>query len=300
MIHHGTRISFNGVKGSEATVFIFGDRQQGSKGYKKEAWEEFKREFLATPNAWALGVGDYGDWLRPSMRTPVVNALAKDDSARAMLDGDIRRGHDEIINDMAFLEGKLIGLHEGHHNWTFASGETTDQRLASALKAPYLGWIATTRLVFTTGNDDRAKGGHSFVHMLLSTHGNANGRKVPAALANLENYTQSWDADSFVMGHGCKSGNHVPFKRNKCRRIGPFGVETQIPRCMVVGGFCEGYTDGWQSSYVERAGFLPQPLGYGIFRFKRVSRMDNQIIRGVKNKHTHSLMVEPVNRVLEF
>jgi hypothetical protein len=299
MIHHGTRIPLVGA--GEATIFIFGDRQQGSSGYKEEAWQEFRREFKATKNAWAIGVGDYGDWLRPSMRTPVINALSKDDSARSMLDGDIRRGHDKIIDDMAFLEGRLVGLHEGHHNWKFASGETTDQRLASALKAPYLGWIATTRLVFTYGNDDRKKGGHSLIHTLISTHGNANGRKVHSALAYLENnYAGSWICDSYAMGHGCKSGNHVPFKRNHVRRAGPFGIDVQIPRCLVVGGFAEGYTDGWQSDYVERAGFAPQPLGYGLFRFKRVVRRNNQIIRGVVNPRTCSLQVEPVNRVLEM
>ena len=294
MVHHGTRIRLSSR--NAATVFLFGDRQQGSPGYCKEAWQEFRNEFKSTENAWALGLGDYGDWLRPSMRTPVINALAKDDSARAMLDTDVRRGHDAIIDEMEFLKGRLVGLHEGHHNWKFASGETTDQRLASALKAPFLGWIASTRLVFEHGN---SLSGH--VHMLLSTHGNANGRKVHSALAYLEgNYAAAWPFDSYAMGHGCKSGNEVPFKRNVPRRSGAFGVDVQIPRLIVVGGFADGYSDGWQSDYVERAGFTPQPLGYGLLRFKLTRREPARLLKGIPGRGSKTLQVEAVNRVLDL
>lgn len=297
MVHHGKRIHLDPTHG--ATVFIFGDRQQGATGYKKEAWQEFRNEFKRTPNAWAIGLGDYGDFLRPSMRGRLLDALVKDDDARAMLDKDILKGHDEIINDMSFLDKRLIGLHEGHHTWDLASGGNTDQRLASALHAPYLGWIASTRIVLSYGAKEK-DGGHSFVHNTISTHGNANGRKVHSALASLENYAQSWIADSYLMGHGCKSGNHVPFKRSVVRRTGPYGVDTQIPRCIVVGGFAGGYTDGWKSSYVERAGFQEQPLAYALLRFKRVQQSDLQIIKGVASRGTQTLQVEPVNRVLDY
>lgn len=302
MVHHISRIPINKAGGTTgATVFIFGDRQQGSQGYRAEAWAEFKREFRATQNAWAIGLGDYGDFLRPSMRTPMLNAMQKDDSARSMLERDILKGHDQIIDDMEFLKGRLIGIHAGHHLWPLMSGINTDQRLASALKAPYLGWIASTRLVFEVGNKTEKKHSpSSHVHMLLSTHGNANGRKVHSALAYLENnYVSAWSADSFAMGHGCKSGNHVPFKRNNLRRTGPPGVDVQIPRCMVVGGFAEGYTDGWHSDYVEQAGFTPQPMGYGLFRFKIVRRIGLHQLHST-GARSNTLLVEPVNRVLDL
>ncbi len=299
MVHHGTRIHLDPTHG--ATLFVFGDRQQGSAGYRAEAWQEFKHEFQTTKNAWAIGLGDYGDWLRPSMRSRLTDALAKDDSARAMMERDVLRGHDEIIKDMEFLKGKLIGLHEGHHLWEFAHGGNTDQRLASALKAPYLGWSAATRLTLHYGAPSEIKSQHNFIHTIISTHGNANGRKVHSALAYLENYAQAWIADSYLMGHGCKSANHVPFKRSHVRREGPFGVNTQIPRCIVVGGFAEGFTDGWKSDYVERAGFQPQPLSYALLRFKRVQRQDEMIKNGLSvERGTYTLRVEAVNRVLDI
>lgn len=282
-------------------MYVFADRQQGSTGYKKEAWQEFEREFKATKNAWAIGLGDYGDWLRPSLRPQLTAAMSRDDSARQAFDNDVLRGHDEIIKDMEFLKGKLIGLHAGHHLWTFASGLNTDQRLASALNAPYLGWIASTRFALTYGGEKAYGEKRAFVYTMISTHGNPNGRKVHAALAYLENnYTNGWIADQYCIGHGCKNANDVPFKRNHIRRIGPPGIDIQIPRLLVVGGFAEGYTDGWKSSYVEEAGFTPQPMGYGIIRFSRQNKISETIAKGVSGRETCVLRVEQLNRVLEM
>lgn len=298
MVHNIRRLEMQ--KG--LTLFVFGDRQQGGSGYRKEAWEEFRREFKSTPNAWALGLGDYGDWLRPSLRAPLLSSIAKDDSARAALDDEIRRGHDKIIDDMEFLKGRIIGLHEGHHNWKFASGENTDQRLSSALKAPYLGWVASIRLALTYGKaGPKSSSDKAFIYTMISTHGNANGRKVHAALGYLEgNYASGFIADQYCMGHGCKNANEVPFKRNLVRRCGPAGMDIQIPRLLVVGGFSEGYTDGWQSDYVERAGFTPQPMGYGLIRFKTCDRKAEALAHGLTSSQRKSLQVEQLNRVLDL
>ena len=100
-------------------------------------------------------------------------------------------------------------------------------------------------------------------------HGNANGRKVNTALSWLgDNFANSWIADIFCMGHGCKGGNMVPFERQAVRRDGPAGVIRSLPRVVVVGGFSRGYTDGWKSDYVERAGMTPQPLSWAVIKLR--------------------------------
>lgn len=295
MIDHISRIPL--TSSGEASLFVFGDRQQGSSGFRAEAWQEFRNEFKRTKNAWALGLGDYGDWLRPSLRPVVESALKKDDSARKMLDNDVRLGHDKIIDDMDFLSGRLIGIHEGHHNWNFASGGNTDQRLASALKAPYLGWIASTRLVLMKHGIKEANG-HSFVWTIISTHGNANGRRVPAALSWIEtNLANAFIADQYIGGHGCKNASEAPYKRAMVRRVGPPGLIHHIPRILSVGGFAEGYTNGWESDYVERAGFSPQPMGWGLITFKIVRRKAEALARGVAARGTDILDVDNRNRL---
>lgn len=287
-------------------LFFFGDRQEGSPGYIPDAWEAFRDEFKRCKRKKAaIGLGDYGDWLRPSLRPALRGALGKDDSARRMLDKSILTEHDKIIRAHDFLEGYVIGLHEGHHNWTTLDAINLDQRLSSALKARFLGFAAGTRLVlrqeFSYGSRLRKNkniaplGG--YVVTLLSTHGNANGRRVPGALSWVENnLANAFLADLYVIGHGCKSGNDAPFERTEIRRNGTPGLKRSIPRIMAVGGFARGWTDGWRSDYVEQSGMSPQPLGWGKILFRLVKGKDRALARGCAGRGTLSLDIEAANR----
>lgn len=285
-------------------LYFFGDRQEGARGYVPEAWEAFKDEFINSKRKKAaIGLGDYGDWLRPSLRPAVKGSLGKDDSARRMLDKAILKEHDKIIGAHEFLKGHLIGLCEGHHNWTTLDQINLDQRLATALNARFLGFAATVRLVLRSmyeGKVHRGKNGHcdtGRVATLFATHGNANGRKVSGALAWAENnLANSILADLYVIGHGCKSGNDAPNERTEIRRIGPPGVKRSVPRIMAVGGFCRGYTNGWESDYIERAGMSPQPLGWGKIIFRLVQRMPQQIAGGLTGRKSRTMDISCINR----
>lgn len=305
MIHHISTPRFDSKHGVD--VFVFGDRQQGpddqdgkpSGGYLREAWQEFRREFKASPNPYGLGLGDYGDFLRPTMRHALAGALGKDDSAKQMVDNMVLKAHDKILDEMQFLERRLIGIHEGHHNHGFMNGTNTDQRLAAALRAPYLGWSASTRLVLKLRPDSV---GRSHVVTIISTHGNANGRKVPTALSWMENnFAASWIADVYAMGHGCKSANMAPFERQTVRREGPAGVSRSIPRILVVGGFTRAYTDGWRSDYVERNGMAQQPISWGIIRLRPVWNKTAMLAKGVKSGRSGTLTIdiEAANRFFQ-
>lgn len=277
----------------EVEIFVFGDLQDGSPGFKREAWEEFRIQFKRAKNAYGLGVGDYGDWLRPSMRERLEATLKKDDSAKKQLDDIILKDHDRICDNLEFLKGKMIGLHEGHHTWKFQSGITTDQRLASALKTRFLGFTASTRMVLI--RESKRNGG--YVYTMVSTHGNANGRKVGAAANWLEsNIVAGFAADHYIMGHGCKNATFVPHAVDSVRRTGAPGLDRRTPRCLIVGGFADGYTNGHESSYVERSGFSPQPLGWGIIRLKVVRRAADSIAKGISGRcRSETISVEQMN-----
>ena len=138
------RIGLN--KGSTATLFVFGDIQLGSPGYKKEIFNEFKEDFLSTPNAYGLGLGDYGDFLRPSLRAKVGEALYQDDDARIQLDDIVRDKIEKLGDEMSFMKGKLVGLNSGHHEWDFKDGTTSTHQLCHRLHTTYLGWSSYTVL----------------------------------------------------------------------------------------------------------------------------------------------------------
>lgn len=287
MIHHSITLPFDLGKNG-ITIFVFGDRQEGSQAYLHEAWQEFKREFKQTPNAWALGLGDYADWLRPTMRRYLDGALVHDDSARSMLDTQILKSHDKIIGNMEFLKGRIIGLHEGHHTWNLMSGINTDQRLASALGTAFLGFAATTRLLL------RCTKTNSLSYTIFSAHGCSNSKGVQGAVRWLEEQAKVWIADHYIVGHGCKSAAFSPFERKFVRRDGIPGVDTKIVRCLAVGGFARAYTNGAQSDFVERAGMLPQSIGWGVIRIK--TKKDTT---GPKGREKKILDVEQTNRYFE-
>lgn len=290
MVHHAVKFNLGVEK--TLSIFVFGDRQAGQSGFKQEAWQQFRNEFKSTPGIkCAIGLGDYEDWLRPTMREALAAPLAKDDSAKRMLDNMVRKENDKTIDDMDFLKEKIIALHEGHHTWKFAEGITTDQRLASALKVPFVGWQASTRLILSEGNDRNA-------YTILSTHGNANSRTFGGSVSWMESrLTDAWIADHYIMGHGCKNGNFEPYERNFIKRNGPPGIKKSIVRCLIVGGFSEAFTNGWKSDYVERNGFTPQATGWGLIRLKIKLKFYKPNEDGQNKKHKVRLLdVEQINR----
>ena len=292
MFHH---ISHTPIEyGPGVSIFCFGDLQFGLKGFDEEAWNEFKHEFKSTPCAYGLGLGDYEDWLRPSMRGRIESAIVHDDSAKQQLDDKIRRDQDSLLKKMSFLEGKLIGLHQGHHDWRFNSGEFSSQRIASALRAPFLGWVASTRLCLKMRlkSTDGISRGYSYT--IVSTHGSSNARFTSTSTKWLENsLVHGFLADQYVMGHACKSANWTPNEYRIVRREGPPGTINTTPRCLMVGGFHNGFTNGHESTYVERSGFLPQPVMWGLIRIKLSHKRELMAKRGINST---ALDVENVNR----
>lgn len=284
------------------SIFCFGDLQEGSLGFSEQDWEWFIDEFKETPNAWALGLGDYQDWLRPSMRAKLQSSISGDTSAKKMLENVLINDQDRFIKKyMLPLEGKCIGLHLGHHDYELMGGGNLTMRLAGALKAPYLGWTASTRLSLRFQRQDGTERNHGHSYTIVSTHGSGGGRTAGSDIRSLNEMVNSFICDQVVRGHSCKSISMTPVKRFHIRRQGPAGYDTQVPRMMNVGGFCESYTDGWNSTYAEKAGYMPQPLMWGVIRIKLVQsraleRRKGLIQDGQKSRKTTLLDIENVNR----
>ena len=76
---------------------------------------------------------------------------------------------------------------------------------------------------------------------------------------------------------------------------GPPGFYTKNYQFINCGGFHNGWTDGWSSSYVERAGFVPQPLSWAVLRLK-MSQPNNSKHRAGMDRHGPVLDVEGVSR----
>lgn len=253
------------------TIFVFGDLQYGAEGFLKEAWEEFEHEYKTTPEPkTCIGLGDYGDSFRPTIMKALDSVFAKDNDAKREQDHIFIDSQDKFLDTMEFLKGKIMGLHEGHHKYTMADGSSSTQRMCTALKTTFLGWMASTRIVLVPSSRQR-QGSRSagYAYTIISMHGTGSAQCAATDFRWLETrIVPAFVADGFLRGHSCKSGAWTPFERAIVRRKGVPGLDRVPVKCMNVGGFSRGYTDGWRSSYVEEKGLTPQAQGYGIIRLK--------------------------------
>jgi hypothetical protein len=244
---------------SSIRIFVFGDSQIGAKGFDENMWSAFEREFKSTKNAYAIGLGDYSDFLRPTMRSKITGALSGDRSAQEELDEIVRESTKTLIKRMSFLKGHIIGLHSGHHEWEFLDGTNTTQQICQGLGATYLYWTAYTVLKFQSGK----KGVSSTSAMkIFSTHGSGGGSFSSSDLGNLEKkIAPYWVADLYLRGHSSKL-EMIPIELNDVTLKGPIPRMVKKTRWAVnVGGFMAGYVNG-PASYVERNSMPPACLGW--------------------------------------
>jgi hypothetical protein len=94
---------------------------------------------------------------------------------------------------------------EGHHYHIHQDGTTTDQRLARALGAPFLGTSAYINLTF----DPPASTGRSHHWRprvnIWAHHGRGGGKMLAGPITQLEHVIKGFDADIYLVGHHHKS-----------------------------------------------------------------------------------------------
>jgi len=106
--------------GKPMYIYFFGDMQFGAVGFCKEAWQEFQHESQQTENAYFVGVGDYGNFLRPSISMKIKESMQKAPAASLEFDDVVAPHYEKIGTMMEFMKGKILWLHDGHHNWKFS------------------------------------------------------------------------------------------------------------------------------------------------------------------------------------
>lgn len=271
-------------------LFVFGDLQLGASGFDTKLWQSFKEEFKSTPHAYALGLGDYSDWVRPTIRERLANATSGDISVREQLDSMVQKSIREISDKLDFLYGKIIGLHSGHHDYEFLNGINTTQNLCEIFKTTYLGFQAYTVLKLL---DPRSKKQEARAIKILSTHGQGNAAFTSSDMRNLESkMAPFWFAHIYLRGHSSKLGS-LPLVYKDVTVKGRIQVIETTRWLINCGGFMEGYTDG-KASYVEFKQLPPAARGYVIVRIRR-KQIYESITNG-KKKYHWAIEIEPTLR----
>jgi len=183
-----------------------------------------------------LGMGDYCDSFRPSIRKRYQQSVLNEDEHIANSIYEMVMEHiDGFHKLVSGTEGKWLGLLEGHHYFDFGNGTTSDTLLADKLQTRFLGDCTMSHLKFD-------RNGHTRQFIIWAHHGEGSGQLVSSPLNKLEHLIKCFDADCFLMAHQHKA---VTSKRPwlYTTRSGRGGLRlTHKDRSITcTGGWLQGY-----------------------------------------------------------
>src|SRR5579885_3499035 len=241
---------------AQVVVAPIGDIQwTGTRG--STAIDSLRRHiaYAMKRHAWFVGLGDYIDFLSPSIRQRLVSA-ALYDTAHTVIDDQARALVEELYTTVLKpTRGRWLGLLEGHHFYE-SQGETSDMWRAEYLNAPFLGTSALIRLEPANV-------------VLYCHHGTGSGVLPTSPLNKLYHTAQGWaGVDAYLMGHTTRL--------SAVRLSRPFpsadhkDLEHRDVLLVNTGGFCKssivGHRQGAivRGDYAEQKMLTPSPLAAPI------------------------------------
>jgi len=241
--------------GDEIELTPFGDLHFETELFSKDHWERFKYQECTKiahgKKTLYVGMGDYQDFMSDSERFCLQSSKFHDTTKKSF-DQMVMDKLERFIKEIEFMRGRIIGLHEGNHYYTFPSGVTTTQLMCERLGCKYLGGTALHRIFL------RLKNRLSFAVDIFSAHHGGGGRLAGSSINSVERMTDVAQADIYIHGHNHqRNALVVPkalFLNHSC---------TVKARKMVLcnsGSFLRAYVDG-KESYAVKHWMKPTDIG---------------------------------------
>jgi len=230
----------------------FGDIHRWAPLCDVDRWLEFLAWAAKKPNAYFLGMGDYDDLASYSERR-AIQAAHFHESTMDSIESLMKQRTLDLIDEMKFMRGKLLGLIEGNHFGELPNGISTTQLMCEKLNCKYLGVSSFVRLSFVHGSK-RA------VLDIWAHHGRGSSRLLGTAINNVAQLGNCGVADIYLMGH-----DHKKIAGTSNRLIltdggGDIKLSNKKVLYARTGSFLKGYVPG-EASYVARAALPPTDLG---------------------------------------
>ena len=241
-------------------IIPIGDLQYD--GTNRSAWEDLDKlikETSKSPDVYYIGMGDYLDVASPSNREN-YKAMVKYDSFNDAMEAQVERQIEFIKKILEPTKGKWLGMLQGHHYWEFSTGGTSDTRLCTFLKAPFLGECAMIQVEF------EHTGKHKTPSFIIWCH---HGASASDPIRKLISLSPSFNADLMLMAH---THTLATKKLNRIEAVfGELGKEPYLRdreiTLVSTGSYLKGYMqnskrDGrFQGGYVEKGAMVPVALG---------------------------------------
>lgn len=245
------------------TLFPFACVHRDNEGHSLSHWQEFLREVRETPNAYAIGMGDYHDFLRTHARE-WVKAYPHDRNSFKTMEDWRHKETKAFAEELEPIGHQLLGLHIGNHHYEYSTGENDTQELCRLLSVPYLDHTCFTRLTFR-----RKRFNDSYCTMtMLSLHGEGvgGGSSAGGDINAMINKGSGFDADIVLMAHNHQK-NAAETTQLYIPRTGKLDLKERNRVYVRCGCFVKGYVSGC-TTYAERNLLKPTAIGYTKIEIK--------------------------------
>lgn len=235
--------------GDSFLLLPFGDIHYGCANHATEVFDEWCAWAKQQKNALFLGMGDYFDIASTSERRLLHNHDLHE-STIGTLDQLYREQAEEFLNKIVFMKGRILALVEGNHYAELKSGITSTQYMAEVFSCKYLGVTGFVRLDFRYGTCKTSI--DIFAH-----HGRGAARLVGGSLNRVQQLSEGFHADVYLMGHDHKRsvGSHSRIYYSKSQQ-----VKEQRQIFARTGSFLKAYVKD-RPSYIADMGGSGADLG---------------------------------------
>ncbi len=230
----------------------FGDIHRSSPMCHEEKWLEMLDWAKTRKNILFLGMGDYDDLASTSERVILSDKRLHDSSAQTL--EELYMKHTEnLVKEIKFMNGRLIGLMEGNHYAEFQDGTTSTQRMCRMLETKYLGVSSFIRLTV------KCKSKSASID-IWAHHGKGASGLIGGSLNGVQKMAEAAEADIYLMGHDHKKSVGMMDKLTLKEGKGSLNLHHRKQLYIRTGSFLKAYEDG-KRSYVADAMLNPTNLG---------------------------------------
>lgn len=277
------RREFHGVARTDHfTIIPIGDIHLGAKACDEAALKSVVDRVKREDNTFWLGLGDFCEFINMKDKRFSVDQLASWIDVGSMI--DLAKAQKERFLDfLSPIANKCLALIQGNHESVIQRFYERDiyseivTGIKQAARYPaeerlglgYTGWL---RLVFYRG---KKKAGASTIDINLH-HGFVGGRLAGAKALNMQRWLWNHAADIVIFGHSHNTMAQVE-SVELLDRNNNIVIETR--RGCYSGSFLRTGTQDSSSTYSERAGYFPLPLGGCEIQLKPCDKLARNRIR---------------------
>lgn len=227
-------------------------------------FDNFVEEQVADKNSYCIFPGDFIEDDRPSTRLRRAGMFLDRREAWGLDDKQHMTYLDQkVIPMVKRMAPRCLGMLDGDHFKMYSTGLTSTQYICMKAGIPYLGergcWM---HLLFTA--PWKSEKAYNLLFKLVVVHGNGAGQTYGADVNKLNSLLETYvGADLIIAGH-----------THKLDQVKNTGIDTNKNGTEMVfktrgafrcGSFLKSVVSG-DTSYAERAGYRPLPIGYGSAR----------------------------------